>query len=157
MTKIDVGESFGVTSSLEKQYHVGELVTLAPDAQFVCIEQAQYYDVLHQGEENRINVLDPKTGEVSLVQEKRIDGLVAIRGTPKALLTNLLEHESKERVDFLNLFLGILNNLLPLNFENIISIDKYILIAWKLGLRQIQKNQKFFWLFEGIFFYQIFF
>ena len=94
MTKIDVGESFGVTSSLEKQYHVGELVTLAPDAQFVCIEQAQYYDVLHQGEENRINVLDPKTGEVSLVQEKRIDGLVAIRGTPKALLTNLLEHES---------------------------------------------------------------
>ena len=45
---IAVGEAFGVTPTLEKQYHRGKMVTLAPDAQFVCIEQAQYYDVLHQ-------------------------------------------------------------------------------------------------------------
>ena len=82
--QVPVGEAFGVTPTLEKQYHRGELVTLAADAQFVCIEQALYYDVLHQGRENMIDVFDPQTGEVCMVQEKRVDGLVAIRGTPKA-------------------------------------------------------------------------
>jgi hypothetical protein len=80
---LEVGKSFGVTPSLEKQYHRGTLVSLEPDAQFVCIEQAQYYDILHRGRENMIDVLDQVTGEVCLVKEKRMDGPVAIRGTPK--------------------------------------------------------------------------
>ena len=108
-----VGEAFGVTPTLEKQYHRGEMITLASDAQFVCIEQAQYYDVLHQGRENMIDVLDPQTGEVSMVQEKRVDGLVAIRGTPKALLTNLLEHESKADKYFIEDFLLTSRTFLP--------------------------------------------
>ena len=102
---ISVGESFGVTPTLEKQYHRGVMKTTAPDAQFVCIEQAQYYDVLHRGKENMIEVLDPNTGHVIMVQEKRQEGLVAIRGTPQALLTNLLEHESKADRFFIEDFL----------------------------------------------------
>ena len=108
-----VGEAFGVTPTLEKQYHRGELITLAPDAQFVCIEQALYYDVLHQGRENMIDVFDPQTGTVCMVQEKRVDGLVAIRGTPKALLTNLLEHESKADKYFIEDFLLTSRTFLP--------------------------------------------
>ncbi|CAG5094555.1 Oidioi.mRNA.OKI2018_I69.XSR.g13661.t3.cds [Oikopleura dioica] len=102
---LEVGKSFGVTPSLEKQYHRGTLVSLEPDAQFVCIEQAQYYDILHRGRENMIDVLDQVTGEVCLVKEKRMDGPVAIRGTPKALLTYLLEHDSKADKFFIEDFL----------------------------------------------------
>ena len=81
------------------------MTTTAPEAQFVCIEQAQYYDVLHRGRENMVEVLDPSTGQVIMVQEKRQEGLVAIRGTPKALLTKLLEHESKADRFFIEDFL----------------------------------------------------
>ena len=103
--QISVGESFGVTPTLEKQYHQGVMTTTAPEAQFVCIEQAQYYDVLHRGKENMVEVLDPNTAQVIMVQEKRQEGLVAIRGTPQALLTNLLEHESKADRFFIEDFL----------------------------------------------------
>jgi len=101
---LEVGKSFGVTPSLEKQYHRGTLVSLEPDAQFVCIEQAQYYDILHRGRENMIDVLDQVTGEVCLVKEKRMDGPVAIRGTPKARVRQSFPSTGLNPADKLTIF-----------------------------------------------------
>lgn len=40
--------SFGITPTTEKLYHSGVMRTKIDDCQFVCIEQSDYYKILHQ-------------------------------------------------------------------------------------------------------------
>ena len=50
--------SFGITPTTEKLYHKGTMSTTVDDCQFVCIAQADYYRILHQGEENIRKITD---------------------------------------------------------------------------------------------------
>lgn len=40
--------SFGITPTMEKLYHHGQMHTISDDCQFVCIAQSDYYKILHQ-------------------------------------------------------------------------------------------------------------
>ncbi|OQR77979.1 rap guanine nucleotide exchange factor 2-like, partial [Tropilaelaps mercedesae] len=90
-----LGDSFGITPTMEKMHHVGTMRTKTDDCQFVCIAQSEYYRILHQGEENTRKL--EENGRVVLVTEHRVldggtrRGHVVIRGTPERLLAQLLD------------------------------------------------------------------
>ncbi|XP_028968798.1 rap guanine nucleotide exchange factor 2 [Galendromus occidentalis] len=90
-----LGDSFGITPTMEKMHHVGTMRTKMDDCQFVCIAQSEYYRILHQGEENTRKL--EENGRVVLVTEHRVldggtrRGHVVIRGTPERLLAQLLD------------------------------------------------------------------
>lgn len=45
---LHMGDSFGITPTMEKLYHKGVMRTKVDDCQFVCIAQVDYYGILHQ-------------------------------------------------------------------------------------------------------------
>ena len=49
--ELHLGDSFGITPTMEKLYHKGVMRTKCDDCQFVCVSQTDYYRILHQGEE----------------------------------------------------------------------------------------------------------
>ena len=67
--QLGLGDSFGITPTMDKLYHSGTMRTKCDDCQFVCITQTDYYRILHQGEENQKR--HEKDGEVVLVTEQR--------------------------------------------------------------------------------------
>ncbi|XP_039273459.2 rap guanine nucleotide exchange factor 6-like isoform X6 [Styela clava] len=97
-TLLYMGESFGVTPSMQTQYHKGTMYTMVDDCQFLCIAQEDYCNVLHQGKENMENIMG-EDGVVEMVKEKREieggrKGHIVIRGTPETLRAHLLEENS---------------------------------------------------------------
>ncbi|XP_064621148.1 rap guanine nucleotide exchange factor 6-like isoform X4 [Lineus longissimus] len=95
--ELTMGDSFGITPTMEKLYHKGTMRTMIDDCQFVCIAQADYYRILHQGEENTIR--HEEEGKVTLVTEKRLlDGgrkaQITIRATAERLMTHLVDEHS---------------------------------------------------------------
>ena len=96
--QLHLGDSFGITPTMEKLYHCGVMRTKCDDCQFVCITQTDYYRILHQGEENQRR--HEKDGEVVLVTEHRIlengsrKGHIVIRGVPDKLMSHLVEDNS---------------------------------------------------------------
>ncbi|XP_005105136.2 rap guanine nucleotide exchange factor 2 isoform X2 [Aplysia californica] len=96
--RLQMGDSFGISPTMEKLYHQGVMRTIVNDCQFVCIAQSSYYRILHQGEENILK--HEEKGRVVMVTEHReLDGgnrkgHIVIRGTPERLMQHLVESHS---------------------------------------------------------------
>lgn len=98
LKELHLGDSLGITPTMEKMYHKGMMRTKVDDCQFVCIAQNDYFQILHKGEENTRR--HEEDGQVVLVTEHRVldggnrRGHVVIKGTPDRLLTQLVEENS---------------------------------------------------------------
>ncbi|XP_058810856.1 rap guanine nucleotide exchange factor 2-like isoform X2 [Phymastichus coffea] len=97
--QLHVGDSFGILPTMERLLHRGIMRTKCDDCQFVCVTQADYYRIQHQGEENTRR--HEENGHVILVTELRGSleggvrrGHVVIRGTPERLMLQLIEENS---------------------------------------------------------------
>ncbi|TMS14358.1 Rap guanine nucleotide exchange factor 6, partial [Larimichthys crocea] len=64
-----MGNSFGISPSLDKQYMNGEVRTKGDDCQFVCIAQEDYWRILNHVEKNTHKV--EEEGEIVMVKEHR--------------------------------------------------------------------------------------
>ncbi|XP_048763340.1 rap guanine nucleotide exchange factor 2-like isoform X8 [Ostrea edulis] len=95
---LQMGDSFGISPTLEKMYHKGEMRTLLDDCQFVCIAQEDYHRILDKGKENTEKHVEE--GQVVMVTEHRIfdggnrKGQIVIRGTPDHLMQHLVQEHS---------------------------------------------------------------
>uniref|UniRef100_A0A8D0L6S2 Rap guanine nucleotide exchange factor 6 n=1 Tax=Sphenodon punctatus TaxID=8508 RepID=A0A8D0L6S2_SPHPU len=94
-----MGNSFGITPSLDKQYMNGVVRTKVDDCQFVCIAQQDYWRILNHVEKNTHKV--EEEGEIVMVKEHReLDrsgtrkGHIVIKATPERLITHLIEEHS---------------------------------------------------------------
>ena len=81
-----LGDSFGITPTMDKLYHKGVMRTKCDDCQFVCVTQTDYYRILHQGEESQRR--HEEDGRVVMVTENRANetdpnrrGHLVIKGT----------------------------------------------------------------------------
>ena len=97
--ELHLGDSFGITPTMDKLYHKGVMRTKCDDCQFVCVTQTDYYRILHQGEESQKR--HEVDGKVVLVTENRAHetepgrrGHLVIRGTPHRLMAQLMEDNS---------------------------------------------------------------
>ncbi|XP_032885165.1 rap guanine nucleotide exchange factor 6 isoform X4 [Amblyraja radiata] len=94
-----MGNSFGISPSMEKQYMKGIVRTKTDDCQFVSIAQQDYCRILNQVEKNTHKV--EEEGEIVMVKEHReLDrtgtrkGHIVIKGTPDRLIRHLVEEHS---------------------------------------------------------------
>ncbi|BFZ03443.1 hypothetical protein BsWGS_06482 [Bradybaena similaris] len=96
--RLQMGDSFGISPTMEKLYHQGVMRTIVNDCQFVCIAQSSYYRILHQGEEN-IKKHEEKGRVVMVTEHRELDGgarkgHIVIRGTSERLMQHLVESHS---------------------------------------------------------------
>ncbi|XP_055004391.1 rap guanine nucleotide exchange factor 6-like isoform X3 [Boleophthalmus pectinirostris] len=94
-----MGNSFGISPSLDKQFMTGEVRTKGDDCQFVCVAQEDYWRILNHVEKNTHKV--EEEGEIVMVKEHReLDrsgtrkGHIVIKGTPERLIMHLVEEPS---------------------------------------------------------------
>ncbi|XP_075878162.1 rap guanine nucleotide exchange factor 6 isoform X3 [Nelusetta ayraudi] len=94
-----MGNSFGISPTLDKQYMNGEVRTKGDDCQFVCVAQEDYWRILNHVEKNTHKV--EEEGEIVMVKEHReLDrsgtrkGHIVIKGTPERLIMHLVEEPS---------------------------------------------------------------
>ncbi|KAM4620735.1 rap guanine nucleotide exchange factor 6 isoform 2-T2 [Polymixia lowei] len=94
-----MGNSFGISPTLDKQFMSGEVRTKGDDCQFVCIAQEDYWRILNHVEKNTHKV--EEEGEIVMVKEHReLDrsgtrkGHIVIKGTPERLILHLVEEPS---------------------------------------------------------------
>ncbi|XP_018591340.1 rap guanine nucleotide exchange factor 2 isoform X4 [Scleropages formosus] len=94
-----MGNSFGVSPTMEKEYMKGVMKTKVDDCQFVCIAQQDYCCILNQVEKNMQKV--EEEGEIVMVKEHReLDrtgtrkGHIVIKGTSERLTMHLVEEHS---------------------------------------------------------------
>ncbi|XP_061608471.1 rap guanine nucleotide exchange factor 6 isoform X9 [Phyllopteryx taeniolatus] len=94
-----MGNSFGISPSLDKQFMNGEVRTKGDDCQLVCIAQEDYWRILNHVEKNTHKV--EEEGEIVMVKEHReLDrsgtrkGHIVIKGTPERLIMHLVEEPS---------------------------------------------------------------
>ncbi|KAG9479973.1 hypothetical protein GDO78_011803 [Eleutherodactylus coqui] len=94
-----MGNSFGVSPTMEKEYMKGVMRTKVDDCQFVCIAQQDYCRILNQVEKNMQKV--EEEGEIVMVKEHReLDrtgtrkGHIVIKGTAERLTMHLVEEHS---------------------------------------------------------------
>ncbi|XP_036906411.1 rap guanine nucleotide exchange factor 6 isoform X1 [Sturnira hondurensis] len=94
-----MGNSFGITPTLDKQYMNGVVRTKVDDCQFVCIAQQDYWRILNHVEKNTHKV--EEEGEIVMVHEHReLDrsgtrkGHIVIKATPERLIMHLIEEHS---------------------------------------------------------------
>uniref|UniRef100_A0AAY5KVX5 Rap guanine nucleotide exchange factor 2 n=1 Tax=Esox lucius TaxID=8010 RepID=A0AAY5KVX5_ESOLU len=94
-----MGNSFGVSPTMEKEYMKGVMKTKVDDCQFVCIAQQDYCCILNQVEKNMQKV--EEEGEIVMVKEHReLDrtgtrkGHIVIKGTTERLTMHLVEEHS---------------------------------------------------------------
>ncbi|XP_072302156.1 rap guanine nucleotide exchange factor 6 isoform X2 [Eucyclogobius newberryi] len=94
-----MGNSFGISPSLDKQFMNGDVRTRGDDCQFVCVAQEDYWRILNHVEKNTHKV--EEEGEIVMVKEHReLDrsgtrkGHIVIKGTPERLIMHLVEEPS---------------------------------------------------------------
>uniref|UniRef100_A0A3B3TEL3 Rap guanine nucleotide exchange factor 6-like n=1 Tax=Paramormyrops kingsleyae TaxID=1676925 RepID=A0A3B3TEL3_9TELE len=94
-----MGNSFGTSSSLDKQYMNGVVRTKVDDCQFVVITQEVYWRILNHVEKNTQKV--EEEGQIVMVKEHReldrsgtVKGHIVIKGTPERLIMHLVEDQS---------------------------------------------------------------
>uniref|UniRef100_A0A8C9VQW9 Rap guanine nucleotide exchange factor (GEF) 6 n=1 Tax=Scleropages formosus TaxID=113540 RepID=A0A8C9VQW9_SCLFO len=94
-----MGNSFGTSPSLDKQYMSGVVRTKGDDCQFVVITQEDYWHILNHVEKNTHKV--EEEGEIVMVKEHReldrsgtMKGHIVIKGTPERLIMHLVEEHS---------------------------------------------------------------
>uniref|UniRef100_A0A2C9LIN6 Rap guanine nucleotide exchange factor 2 n=1 Tax=Biomphalaria glabrata TaxID=6526 RepID=A0A2C9LIN6_BIOGL len=107
--RLQMGDSFGISPTMEKLYHQGVMKTVVNDCQFVCIAQSSFYRILHQGEEN-IKKHEEKGKVVMVTEHRELDGgnrkgHVVIRGTPERLMQHLVESHSTIDPNYVDDFL----------------------------------------------------
>ncbi|NXN92376.1 RPGF2 factor, partial [Rhinopomastus cyanomelas] len=105
-----MGNSFGVSPTMEKEYMKGVMRTKVDDCQFVCIAQQDYCRILNQVEKNMQKV--EEEGEIVMVKEHReLDrtgtrkGHIVIKGTAERLTMHLVEEHSVVDPTFIEDFL----------------------------------------------------
>ncbi|KAM6147924.1 rap guanine nucleotide exchange factor 2 isoform 2-T2 [Erethizon dorsatum] len=105
-----MGNSFGVSPTLDKEYMKGVMRTKVDDCQFVCIAQQDYCRILNQVEKNMQKV--EEEGEIVMVKEHReLDrtgtrkGHIVIKGTSERLTMHLVEEHSVVDPTFIEDFL----------------------------------------------------
>merc|ERR1719209_1066371 len=67
---LSLGQGFGIKPTMAKEFHQGVMTTVVEDCQFVCITQADYYKILHEGEDALVREEDEQ-GELVKVSEVR--------------------------------------------------------------------------------------
>uniref|UniRef100_A0A8C2HHQ5 Rap guanine nucleotide exchange factor (GEF) 6 n=1 Tax=Cyprinus carpio TaxID=7962 RepID=A0A8C2HHQ5_CYPCA len=94
-----MGNSFGISPSLDRQFMNGDVCTKGDDCQFVCIAQEDYCRILNHVEQNTHK--EEEEGEIVMVKEHReLDrsgtrkGHIVIKGTPERLIMHLVEEPS---------------------------------------------------------------
>ncbi|XP_059398826.1 rap guanine nucleotide exchange factor 6 isoform X1 [Carassius carassius] len=94
-----MGNSFGISPSLDRQFMNGVVCTKGDDCQFVCIAQEDYCRILNHVEQNTHK--EEEEGEIVMVKEHReLDrsgtrkGHIVIKGTPERLIMHLVEEPS---------------------------------------------------------------
>ncbi|XP_062309147.1 rap guanine nucleotide exchange factor 6 isoform X1 [Osmerus eperlanus] len=99
METLCMGNSFGISPSLDKQYMSGAVCSKGDDCQFVCIAQDDYWRILNHVEKNTHK--EEEEGEIVMVKEHReLDrsgtrkGHIVIKGTPERLIMHLVEEPS---------------------------------------------------------------
>ncbi|XP_062991494.1 rap guanine nucleotide exchange factor 2 isoform X3 [Elgaria multicarinata webbii] len=105
-----MGNSFGVSPTMDKEYMKGVMRTKVDDCQFVCIAQQDYCRILNQVEKNMQKV--EEEGEIVMVKEHReLDrtgtrkGHIVIKGTSERLTMHLVEEHSVVDPTFIEDFL----------------------------------------------------
>ncbi|XP_067407911.1 rap guanine nucleotide exchange factor 2 isoform X7 [Emydura macquarii macquarii] len=105
-----MGNSFGVSPTMDKEYMKGVMKTKVDDCQFVCIAQQDYCRILNQVEKNMQKV--EEEGEIVMVKEHReLDrtgtrkGHIVIKGTSERLTMHLVEEHSVVDPTFIEDFL----------------------------------------------------
>ncbi|XP_069487450.1 rap guanine nucleotide exchange factor 2 isoform X5 [Ambystoma mexicanum] len=105
-----MGNSFGVSPTMEKEFMKGVMKTKVDDCQFVCIAQQDYCRILNQVEKNMQKV--EEEGEIVMVKEHReLDrtgtrkGHIVIKGTSERLTMHLVEEHSVVDPTFIEDFL----------------------------------------------------
>uniref|UniRef100_A0A8C2HBG4 Rap guanine nucleotide exchange factor 2 n=1 Tax=Cyprinus carpio TaxID=7962 RepID=A0A8C2HBG4_CYPCA len=113
-----MGNSFGVSPTMEKEYMKGVMKTKVDDCQFVCIAQQDYCCILNQVEKNMQKV--EEEGEILMVKEHReLDrtgtrkGHIVIKGTPERLTMHLVEEHSVVDPTYIEDFLLTYRTFLP--------------------------------------------
>ena len=124
LQELHLGDSFGITPTMDKLYHRGVMRTKCDDCQFVCVTQTDYYRILHQGEENQRRHEEDGRGVV-LVTELRViesgnnqsnnsstspivgqrKGHVVIRGATDKLMEQLMDDNSSTDPTYIEDFL----------------------------------------------------
>ncbi|XP_068904541.1 rap guanine nucleotide exchange factor 6 isoform X9 [Tenebrio molitor] len=89
---LTVGDGYGVSPVLEKQYHKGVLITKCDDCQFVFILQEDYHRIMLEGENNIHR--QEENGKIVMVTESRGSSSVVIRAKPERLMLQLIEENS---------------------------------------------------------------
>ncbi|XP_062357985.1 rap guanine nucleotide exchange factor 6 isoform X3 [Cinclus cinclus] len=117
-----MGNSFGITPSLDKQYMNGVVRTKVDDCQFVCIAQQDYWRILNHVEKNTHKV--EEEGEIVMVKEHReLDrsgtrkGHIVIKATPERLIMHLIEEHSIVDPTYIEDFLLTYRTFLPSPLE----------------------------------------
>ncbi|XP_035275205.1 rap guanine nucleotide exchange factor 2-like isoform X6 [Anguilla anguilla] len=105
-----MGNSFGVSPTMDKEFMKGVMKTKVDDCQFVCIAQQDYCCILNQVEKNMQKV--EEEGEIVMVKEHReLDrtgtrkGHIVIKGTTERLTMHLVEEHSVVDPTFIEDFL----------------------------------------------------
>ncbi|XP_023561523.1 rap guanine nucleotide exchange factor 2 isoform X4 [Octodon degus] len=105
-----MGNSFGVSPTMDKEHMKGVMRTKVDDCQFVCIAQQDYCRILNQVEKNMQKV--EEEGEIVMVKEHReLDrtgtrkGHIVIKGTSERLTMHLVEEHSVVDPTFIEDFL----------------------------------------------------
>ncbi|XP_035583461.1 rap guanine nucleotide exchange factor 6 isoform X3 [Zalophus californianus] len=113
-----MGNSFGITPTLDKQYMHGVVRTKVDDCQFVCIAQQDYWRILNHVEKNTHKV--EEEGEIVMVHEHReLDrsgtrkGHIVIKATPERLIMHLIEEHSIVDPTYIEDFLLTYRTFLP--------------------------------------------
>ncbi|XP_045678772.1 rap guanine nucleotide exchange factor 6 isoform X5 [Phyllostomus hastatus] len=113
-----MGNSFGITPTLDKQYMNGVVRTKVDDCQFVCIAQQDYWRILNHVEKNTHKV--EEEGEIVMVHEHReLDrsgtrkGHIVIKATPERLIMHLIEEHSIVDPTYIEDFLLTYRTFLP--------------------------------------------
>ncbi|TRY80967.1 hypothetical protein TCAL_12515 [Tigriopus californicus] len=92
---LKIGDSFGITATMDKLYHQGVMKTCMDDCQFVCITQNDYYKILKEEATNQRRY--EENGQIVLVTDPDPNEKLShkvIRGTPDRLLLQLIDENS---------------------------------------------------------------
>ncbi|KAG8184598.1 hypothetical protein JTE90_005212 [Oedothorax gibbosus] len=118
VTQLQIGDSFGITPTMEKLYQRGVMRTRSEDCQFVCVAQGDYYRILSQGEESIRRHHTPEGTLLYVTELRAVDATrtakanVIIRGTPERLLQQLVEDNSMD-VTYVEDFLLAFRTFIP--------------------------------------------
>jgi len=107
---LSLGQGFGIKPTMAKEFHQGVMTTVVEDCQFVCITQADYYKILHEGEDALVREEDDNGELVKVSEVRRTDdgqrhAKVLLRASPTKLVDQLVEDTSSADPNYIEDFL----------------------------------------------------